>query len=89
MYPEFKKFSLLNDSAQVITSYDVDYYHVAEKWKCLDCKYAADDTTFVRRTHIVSQTENTCTMTGTIHCPQCDGQNISMPDKPQFGIQHD
>jgi hypothetical protein len=28
-------------------------------------------------------------MTGTTHCPQCDGQNILMPDKHQLGIQHE
>lgn len=88
MYPNFEKFSLL-DSKPSITSSGVNYYHVVETWKCLDCKYVGDNTEFIYKNRVIGFTKNTSTTEITTHCPECDSQNILMPDKPQFGIQHE
>ena len=93
MYPNFKKITLLDETpASVLTSNTIPsqyYHHVIQTWKCLDCKYEGDDGTFIHKTKIISQTWNTCSTEGTIHCPKCDSQNIKFLEPTQFGIHHD
>ena|SRR3990167_984703 len=91
-FPEIKKFTLLGEHSEVITSSDtsntipfsesprVNYLHVVETWECLDCKYEGDDTTFIWRDRVISVTENTHSSEVTLHCPKCDGQSIKRPE---------
>lgn len=88
MYPHFKKFTLLDETiSSVLTSNTIPaqhYLHIVEKWKCLDCKHEGGDDTFIWRSKVISQTENTHSSEMTFHCPKCDSRNIKRPDPPKI-----
>jgi hypothetical protein len=85
MYPQIKKFSLIDEDAPAsITSSGTLYSYVIEKWSCLDCKYEGDNNTFIYKNRVISITENTHSSEFTLHCPECDSQNIKRPDPPKI-----
>jgi hypothetical protein len=94
MYPEIKKFSLIDEDAPAsITSSDtipmrssagVNYLYVIETWNCLDCKYEGNNDTFIYKSRVISFTENTHSSETTLHCPECDSQNIKRPEPPKI-----